>query len=177
MMWPPPAAFMCGTTARIAMIGPCRLIAMLSSMCRSRAVSSVPGTKIAALFTRMSIRPHSATTCSTAPVMLSASRRLSTTGRAVPPSARISSVTEWIVPGSRLSVTCSVRAATATFAPARARYFATSAPIPRLAPATIATFPSSVISSTPQQLSSGTWIFTGARRGPPRLAATPAQSI
>ena len=63
-------------------------------MWRSRALSIVPGTKIAALFTRMSSRPSSATARATASAMLSGSRRFMTIGTAVPPAARISSHTE-----------------------------------------------------------------------------------
>ena len=48
-----------------------------------------------------------------------------------------------MVPGSRLSVTSVLRAATTTAAPAPASARAMYSPMPRLAPVTMATFPSS----------------------------------
>ena len=70
-----------------------------------------------------------------------------TTGKAVPPTARMASATVWMLPGSRPG--SSVRAATATEAPARARAVAMSRPMPRLAPATNATRLSSFGRTTP----------------------------
>ena len=68
-----------------------------------------------------------------------------TTGDAVPPRSVMSAATEWIVPGSFPST--SLRAATATAAPASASATAMLRPIPRLAPATKATLPSSRVNA------------------------------
>jgi len=62
----------------------------------------------------------------------------------VPPAARICATVSPIVPGSGELSAVVVRAATATAAPAAPNRLAISAPMPRLAPVTIATFPSSM---------------------------------
>lgn len=82
--------------------------------------------------------------------MLSGSRMSVRTASATPPS--IASATEWIVPGRRLSCTSSVRAATTTLTPSRARGRAIYSLTPRLAPVTIATFPSSCPATSPPLL-------------------------
>ena len=61
---------------------------------------------------------------------------------AVPPAARICSAVSPIVPGNGDMPAPVVRAATATAAPAAPKQRAISAPIPRLAPVTMATLPS-----------------------------------
>ena len=86
--------------------------------------------------------PNSATVASTAALTDSSLVTSHGTGRARPPASVMAAATEPMVPGSLPC--CSERAATATEAPAAASDFATVAPMPRLAPATNATFPSSV---------------------------------
>ena len=61
---------------------------------------------------------------------------------AVPPAARICSAVSAMVPGSGDVPVSVVRAATATAAPSAANRRAISAPMPRLAPVTMATLPS-----------------------------------
>ena len=61
---------------------------------------------------------------------------------AVPPAARICCTVSAIVPGNGDVPSSVVRAVTATAAPAAPNRRAISAPIPRLAPVTIATLPS-----------------------------------
>ena len=61
---------------------------------------------------------------------------------AVPPAARICSTVSAMVPGNGDVPVSVVRAATATAAPSRANRRAISAPMPRLAPVTMATLPS-----------------------------------
>ena len=63
-------------------------------------------------------------------------------GTAVPPAARICSVVSAMVPGNGEVPVSVVRAATATAAPSAANRRAISAPMPRLAPVTMATLPS-----------------------------------
>ena len=72
---------------------------------------------------------------------------------AVPPAARICSTVSPIVPSSGDVPGSVVLAATATAAPAAPNRRAISAPIPRLAPVTIATFPS----SSPMPLTLRAW--------------------
>jgi hypothetical protein len=55
----------------------------------------------------------------------------------------MASAVSWIEPGSRASDSASVRADTATAAPSAANLRAMAAPMPRLAPVTMATRPSS----------------------------------
>ncbi|GII24711.1 hypothetical protein Pme01_43080 [Planosporangium mesophilum] len=61
----------------------------------------------------------------------------------VPPAASIAAAVSPIVPSSGDWPGLTVRAATATAAPSAANLRATSAPMPRLAPVTTATFPAS----------------------------------
>jgi hypothetical protein len=89
---------------------------------------------VAALFTRMSIRPNSFLTASTILRISSTSLMWAETARARRPLARISSAT--------ISRSGSLRLTTATSAPASARARAMALPIPRLPPVTRATFPS-----------------------------------
>ncbi len=85
--------------------------------------------------------PNSATVASTAALTDSSLVTSHATGSARPPAATIPSATDPMVPGSLPR--SSERAATATEAPAAASDFAIVAPMPRLAPATNATLPSS----------------------------------
>ena len=62
---------------------------------------------------------------------------------AVPPAEAMSATVSSIVPGRAEDTSDVVRAATATAAPEAPNRLAISAPIPRLAPVTRATFPSS----------------------------------
>jgi hypothetical protein len=96
----------------------------------------------AALLTRMSGAPSRAVVSSTSRVRSSGLDRSAAIATAVPP-ARLISATVWsIVPGKAAGAPSVVRAATATAAPAAPNRRAISAPIPRLAPVTRATFPS-----------------------------------
>ena len=142
MKSPPPAFCKCGSACFMSRRGPRKSTCQIRSICRSKTDSRDPGTKMAALFTTMSKPPNCSTVSLTPAAMLSGSLIFITTGIAVPPCSLIESLTVCIVPGSRLSVTSVVRAATATFAPALARYLAMYSPIPRLAPATKAVRPS-----------------------------------
>ena len=89
-----------------------------------------PGTVSAALFTRRSIGPNAARASSTTRSTSSSSPRSARIATARPPSASIAATVSWIVPGSRSSKTCSVRATTATAAPSRRR----AAPPPHRCP-------------------------------------------
>ena len=90
-----------------------------------------PSRVIAALFTRMSRRPNFSITCLNPAFTCSASATSIFTAMAVPPAASIS-VTS-------VASFSSLRAATATFAPAWTRASAVSLPMPCEAPVTIAT--------------------------------------
>ena len=72
----------------------------------------------------------------------SGSDRSARIATAVPPAARICSAVSPIVPGNGDVPAPVVRAATATAAPAAPKRRAISAPMPRLAPVTMATLPS-----------------------------------
>ena len=76
--------------------------------------------------------------------MLSSSRTLVGTARALPPASSISPTVEWMVPGS-MGRDSSDLAATTTWAPAAARPKAMALPMPRLDPVTITTLPSRLI--------------------------------
>ena len=139
---PEPRARTCGRTARVTRKTPVRLTRRHSSQ-RASGVSWVGASHMTpALATSTSMPPSWSTAVATA-VSTDASLVTShVTGTATPPSDVMASATEWMVPGNFPSVTD--RAATATDAPARARATAMARPMPRLAPATKATLPSSV---------------------------------
>ena len=80
---------------------------------------------------------------------------------AVPPAAVIAAAVSPIVPGSGEPPGSTVRAATATAAPSAPNRAAMAAPIPRLAPVTMATFPS----STPMAVPSWSPRSRGTARG------------
>src|SRR5271156_3194253 len=107
---------------------------------------SVNGMKaeVAALLTSTSIGPRSATTRSTNAARDSDEVRSTWYGNARPPAASMSATVSRRVPGMTPCAVCSrLLAATATTAPSQANRFAMAAPIPRLAPVTRATRPSS----------------------------------
>jgi len=90
----------------------------------------------------MSGGPSRAVVSSTSRTRSSGRDRSAAIATAVPPAPLIS-VTVWsMVPGKAAGAPSVVRAATATAAPAAPNRRAISAPIPRLAPVTRATFPS-----------------------------------
>jgi hypothetical protein len=93
---------------------------------------------VAALFTRMSTRPSRSTVAATQAPICSGSPALAAKTSSLPPAVPISSAV-----ASRASI---LRDDSITSAPAAANVAATALPIPRLAPVTRATFPSSVIS-------------------------------
>jgi len=91
-----------------------------------------------ALATTMSMPPKALTVASTSVAGAAASRRSATWASARPPALTTSS--------ARARNASPLRAASATAQPARASSAAISAPMPRLAPVTTATFPVSAIS-------------------------------
>ena len=95
----------------------------------------------AALLTRTSIGPSCSRAVATSRSRSAASARLAWIATARPPVEVIASTVSLMEPGSRGSVACVVRAVTATAAPASAKRCAIAAPMPRLAPVTIATLP------------------------------------
>ncbi len=97
----------------------------------------------AALLTRMSGAPSCRVASWTSRSRSAGSARLAATATADPPAERICSTVSPIVPGNGDVPGSVVRAATATAAPSAANLRAISAPMPRLAPVTIATLPSS----------------------------------
>ena len=97
----------------------------------------------AALLTRMSGGPNRAVLSWTNLSRSSGLDRSAGIATAVPPAAVMSATVSSMVPGSAAGAPSVVRAATATAAPAAPNRRAISAPIPRLAPVTRATFPSS----------------------------------
>ena len=90
----------------------------------------------------MSGGPSRATVSSTSRARSSGRDRSAAIATAVPPAPLISATVWSMVPGKAAGVSAVVRAATATAAPAAPNRRAISAPIPRLAPVTKATFPS-----------------------------------
>ncbi len=98
----------------------------------------------AALFTRMSGAPSWLTVSATRCSRSASFDRSAGIAAAVPPSALICSTVSLIVPARVELPGSTVRAATATAAPSAANRRAISAPIPRLAPVTMATRPSSM---------------------------------
>ena len=96
----------------------------------------------AALLTRMSGGPSCRLASLTSRSLSSGLDRSARIATAVPPAARICSAVSPIVPGNGDMPAPVVRAATATAAPAAPKRRAISAPMPRLAPVTMATLPS-----------------------------------
>ena len=96
----------------------------------------------AALLTRMSGGPSRAVVSSTSRTRSSGRDRSAEIATAVPPAPLISATVWSMVPGKAAGAPAVVRAATATAAPSAPNRRAISAPIPRLAPVTRATFPS-----------------------------------
>lgn len=90
-----------------------------------------------------SIRPNRSSTAATSDSGCSAEARSAEKGSACPPSATIRRAVSPTVPGNGESAAETVRAHTAIRAPSLARRRAIAAPIPRLAPVTSATRPSS----------------------------------
>jgi hypothetical protein len=97
----------------------------------------------AALLTRMSGAPSRAVVSSTSRSRSDGLDRSAGIATAVPPAELICATVWSIVPGSAAGAPSVVRAATATAAPSLPNRRAISAPMPRLAPVTRATFPSS----------------------------------
>src|SRR5688572_26563835 len=122
-MAPEPWRFMAGTTARMQRNGPRRLTPSISSNCSSVSSSMGPKCPRPALLTRMSRRPNSSSVCSTMTCTERSSRTSAGTTSARRPRART------------FYATCSrsgtVRAASATSAPARDSASATPRPIQR----------------------------------------------
>ncbi len=97
----------------------------------------------AALLTRMSGAPSRAVVSSASRVRSSGRDRSAGIATAWPPASLISATVWSIVPGIAVGAPDVLRAVTATAAPAAPNRRAISAPIPRLAPVTRATLPSS----------------------------------
>jgi hypothetical protein len=92
----------------------------------------------------MSGAPRRAVVSSASRIRSSGRARSAGIATAVPPARPISATVSSMVPGNGPGAPSLVRAATATAAPSAPNRRAISAPIPRLAPVTRATFPSSM---------------------------------
>src|SRR3954470_7069609 len=137
-----------GTTAWVAITGARRSTSKIRSK-RFIGSSRSPGNVIAALFTRMSTGPSSATVVATIASTSASTARLVGTAIARPPASVMRRTVSSTVPGSGSGVASVARAAHATATPSAASATAVAAPTPRLAPVTTATFPES---STPRTL-------------------------
>jgi hypothetical protein len=140
--------FIDAITARIASSG-ARKSTCISRSKRFMSRSRSPGNVIAALLTRMSTGPKWSTVawiiCSTSPSLA----RLVGTASAVPPASVMRRTVSSIVPGIGTGAASVARAAHTTLQPRSAISSAVAAPTPRLAPVTIATFPSRFMKSNP----------------------------
>src|SRR3954451_12717799 len=140
-----------GTTACVAITGARRSTSKIRSN-RFIGSSRSPGNVIAALFTRMSTGPSSASAVATIASTSASTARFVGTAIARPPASVMRRTVSSTVPGSGRGVASVARAAHATATPSAARATAVAAPTPRLAPVTMATFPES---STPRTLPKG----------------------
>src|SRR6266540_1731101 len=139
MILPLPRSSMCGITAREQYIAPVRFVSIPTRHCSSVIASRVfPNPSVAppALFTRMSIRPNSASDRSTIRCTESESATSQVTARQRRPLSRTNPAVS--------SICDSVRAVATISAPASASATAIARPNPRPAPVTIATRPSSL---------------------------------
>src|SRR5581483_5308323 len=145
MMLPPPFAAMCGTTS-FASRNRLRTLVLIESSHISTVVSSnAPRVGAIALFTSTSTRPYSRIAASTNPSRSRSTPTSHRTGSARPPDAVIAAAVAATLPGSPSGCSSNVRAAHTTDAPRSASPTASALPIPRDAPVTIATLPSSSI--------------------------------
>ncbi len=142
-MTPPPAAIMCGVTARVQRKTPLRFTPMTASHCSSVIVAwtapslyltSWASRTIPALFTRTSTRPHFAITSATAPATDAASATFTFAANASAAPAAFSSSTRALA---------SATSQAATFAPSLANLRAVARPIPAAAPVTMTARPAS----------------------------------
>src|SRR6266540_6423129 len=134
MILPLPRSSMCGITAREQYIAPVRFVSIPTRHCSSVIASRVfPNPSVAppALFTRMSIRPNSASDRSTIRCTESESATSQVTARQRRPLSRTNPAVS--------SICDSVRAVATLSAPPPASASAIARPNPRPAPVTIAT--------------------------------------
>jgi len=136
MILPPPCFSICGTTALHTRKTPFKLVSRILSTWPSSAVSSGPKWGlVAALLIATSTWPKVSTVCATSAVTSSVWPTWACRASASPPAASISSAT--------ICTFSNLRLLTTTFAPACASRSAIARPMPRDAPVTTATFPSS----------------------------------
>ena len=134
-MRPLPCLIMCAAAARAHTMAPRRFTSSVSWKSSSVSSSSEASLRTPALLTRMSRRPHSSTTRSSVRSTAKASVMSLVKDSASPPPRAICSAV-WVTPAAS-------RSRSATCAPARASIRAVAAPMPRPAPVTTATRPSS----------------------------------
>src|SRR6476619_4144174 len=129
---------------RVGAKWPFRCTSITASHSRSSMLTSMRSRRIPALLTRMSRRPNAATAPSIRRFAPAKSATFSPSAIAAPPSASISRTTSCAGPVSAPSPASDApRSFTTILAPACASARACSRPIPRPAPVTTATFPSS----------------------------------
>src|SRR5438034_6061575 len=136
-------SIMSGMTNRASRNGAVRSTASIARQWLS--LKSLMGTYqlTAALLTSTSTGPKAACASSIRRWQSSSFERSTCTACALPPASVISLAVPSNVPGRKCCPSLSVRAATTTLAPSRANNCAMAAPMPRLAPVTTATLPSS----------------------------------
>src|ERR1700761_308129 len=138
---------MCGTTARMALKTPLRLVPIISCQAWSDSSHSRPVETIPAFATRMSIRPNAAIAASATRATAAGSRTSAGTATAWPPAFSTSdtvSVRSSTVPSSYWTLPSGAGTSHSTMrAPSRASATASARPCPRAPPVISATWPSS----------------------------------